>query len=135
MKTPELPENAPFDSAQRAWLNGYIAAVLTGADDTSAAAAESDTDSSDAAEPGGVDDEPWHDPGLSLDERTNLAAGRPLADQLMAATANEDCGACGYDCRSYAEALANGTETDTTLCRPGGNETRKQLKSLLATDA
>lgn len=134
MRTPELPENAPFDPEQRAWLNGYIAAVLTGTDDTSASTGEQKAEpAQDGASP--VSDEPWHDPGLNLDERMALAEGRPLVDRLMAATANENCGACGYDCRSYAKALANGTEMDTTLCRPGGNETRKQLKSLLAQEA
>lgn len=132
MKTPELPENAPFDAKQRAWLNGYIAAVLTGAEDRAAESAET------GAEPGPAGtqpEEPWHDPALSLDERVALAEGYPLEDRLMAATANEDCGACGYDCRGYARALADGSETDTTLCRPGGNDTRKQLKALLAGEA
>lgn len=133
MKTPELPDNAPFDEEQRAWLNGYIAALLTGADDEPA-------DDDGPAQAGGAvasdaPDEPWHDPSLSLKQRMELAAGRPLADRLMAATANEDCGACGYDCRGYAEALAAGTESDTTLCAPGGNDTRKQLKAILKGEA
>ena len=132
MKTPELPENAPFDNEQRAWLNGYIAAVLTGADDTVIREIEPGAES--VLEESGSD-QPWHDPGLSLDERMVLAQGHSIEDRLMAATANEDCGACGYDCRGYARALADGTETDTTLCRPGGNATRKQLKSLLAEQA
>jgi len=129
MKTPELPENAPFDSAQRAWLNGYIAAVLTGAEDT--ASGDSETEAEPAVE-ASAPEEPWHDPALSLAERMKLAEGRGLEDRLMAATANEDCGTCGFDCRGYARALASGSETDTTLCGPGGNETRKQLKAILA---
>jgi len=133
MKTPELPDNAPFDEEQRAWLNGYIAALLTASDEAPAG----DTSKTEAPEGAANDapDEPWHDPALSLDERMQLAQGRPLADRLMAATANEDCGACGYDCRGYAEALAAGTETDTTLCSPGGNESRKQLKAILKGEA
>lgn len=132
MKTPHLPENAPFDEEQRAWLNGYIAALLTGVDE---APAGEDAAAPAGAAAQGAPDEPWHDPSLSLQERLGLAEGRPLADRLMAATANEDCGACGYDCRSYAEALADGTETDTTLCAPGGNDTRRQLKALLKGEA
>ncbi len=132
MKTPELPENAPFDEEQRAWLNGYIAAILTAAEEEDVAAGEADSSTGAAAE---APDEPWHDPALSLDQRMELAQGRALSDRLMAATANEDCGACGYDCRGYAEALAAGTETDTTLCSPGGNETRKQLKLILKGEA
>lgn len=133
MKTPELPENAPFDEEQRAWLNGYIAALLTGADDEPA---DDDGPAQTGRAPASdAPDEPWHDPSLSLKQRMELAAGRPLADRLMAATANEDCGACGYDCRGYAEALAAGTESDTTLCAPGGNDTRKQLKAILKGEA
>jgi sulfite reductase (NADPH) flavoprotein alpha-component len=133
MKTPELPENAPFDEEQRAWLNGYIAALLTGVGDEPAA--ESGSEAAGADADNGAPAEAWHDPALSLDERMQLAESRPLADRLMAATANEDCGACGYDCRTYADALAAGTETDTTLCAPGGNETRKQLKAILKGEA
>lgn len=134
MKTPELPDNAPFDAGQRAWLNGYLAALLTAAEDEPAASAGKDTAGQGEAA-NDTPDEPWHDPSLSLDERMQLAEGRSLADRLMAATANEDCGACGYDCRGYAEALAAGDETDTTLCSPGGNETRKQLKAILRGEA
>ncbi len=133
MKTPELPDNAPFDEEQRAWLNGYIAALLTASGDDSATDAGQAEASSAAAND--APDEPWHDPSLSLDQRMELAQGRSLAERLMAATANEDCGACGYDCRGYAEALAAGTETDTTLCSPGGNDTRKQLKAILKGEA
>lgn len=134
MKTPMLPDNAPFSSEQRAWLNGYIAAVLTGAGDAGPGADETATEpGKDATET--ADDESWQDPALTLEARMAAAEGRPLVDRLQAATANENCGACGYDCRSYADALASGAETDTTLCRPGGNETRKQLKSLLAGQA
>lgn len=134
MKTPELPDNAPFDEEQRAWLNGYIAALLTGVGDEAPADSGAEAAAgSDAAND--APDEPWHDPSLSLDQRMELAQGRTLSDRLMAATANEDCGACGYDCRGYAEALAAGTETDTTLCAPGGNETRKQLKAILKGEA
>lgn len=134
MKTPQLPDNAPFDEDQRAWLNGYIAALLTGVDDEPAAAAANGAAASGAADEA-AGEAPWHDPSLSLEERMALAEGRPLADRLMAATANEDCGACGYDCRGYAEALAAGTETDTTRCAPGGEATRKQLKALLRGEA
>jgi len=135
MQTPELPENAPFDAQQRAWLNGYIAALITGAGDAAGEAATPDNSGASAGAGNAADAEPWHDPALSLDERMGLAEGRPLADRLMAATANEDCGACGYDCRGYADALAAATETDTTLCQPGGKETRQKLKAILAGEA
>ena len=49
----------------------------------------------------------------------------------MAAMAQLDCGACGYLCRTYSEAIANGAEKSLTLCSPGGSETSKMLKRLV----
>jgi sulfite reductase (NADPH) flavoprotein alpha-component len=49
----------------------------------------------------------------------------------MAAMAQLDCGACGYICQTYSEAIANGTEKDLTRCSPGGGETAKALKQLV----
>lgn len=136
-----IPESAPFNAEQRAWLNGFLAgwlglqpgtqapeaAVLTsngsGTSAMAAAAAPSSAAQQDAL--------PWHDPALPLVERLERAEGRPLADQLMAAMAQLDCGACGYVCRTYSRALAEGTETKLSLCSPGGAETSKALKRLL----
>jgi len=64
--------------------------------------------------------------GLPLDDRLALAAGRPPARIYMAAMAQTDCGQCGYQCRTYAEAIASGTEMSTftnssALSRPGVN--------------
>ena len=39
-----------------------------------------------------------------------LAEGKPLERRLMAAMAQLDCGACGYVCRTYSEAIARGEE-------------------------
>jgi sulfite reductase (NADPH) flavoprotein alpha-component len=50
----------------------------------------------------------------------------------MAAMAQLDCGACGYVCQTYAEAIAGGEDADLTKCAPGGRETSKKLKELLA---
>src|SRR5262249_26776601 len=75
--------------------------------------------------------QPWHDPALPIDDRLKLADSRPVADRLMAAMAQLDCGACGYDCRKYSQAIADGSETRLTLCSPGGSETAKALKRLL----
>jgi sulfite reductase (NADPH) flavoprotein alpha-component len=52
----------------------------------------------------------------------------------MAAMAQLDCNACGYDCRSYGAALASGAEKKTTLCSPGGAATAAKLKELLASE-
>src|SRR5262249_43320894 len=77
------------------------------------------------------EDFPWHDPGLSLDERIALADGRRPERRLMAAMAQTDCGQCGYTCQAYAEAIASGIEQNLTLCAPGGRETSRQIKQLL----
>ena len=55
-----------------------------------------------------ADDEetPWHDPAMPIDERLELAEGRPLRRKLMAAMAQLDCGQCGYVCETTAEAIA-----------------------------
>jgi sulfite reductase (NADPH) flavoprotein alpha-component len=75
---------------------------------------------------------PWHDPSLPMEERLRLAEGKPFERVLMAAMAQLDCGACGYLCKTYAEAIASGQETDLTRCSPGGKETAKKLKELVA---
>ena len=116
---PLIPENAPFTAAQRAWLNGWLAAYLSPSEATAVAAATP------------VEDFPWHDPALSLDERLRLADGRPRARVLMAAMAQLDCGQCGYLCQTYAEALATGAEMSLTRCAPGGKETARVLKELM----
>jgi sulfite reductase (NADPH) flavoprotein alpha-component len=68
-----------------------------------------------------------------MDERISLAEGKPLGRRLMAAMAQLDCGACGYVCQTYADAIASGEDSDLTKCAPGGRETSKKLKELLAT--
>lgn len=126
---PVVPESAPFSPEQRAWLNGFFAG-LTGLAAAPADAASAAPDLAPSAE---VDDgAPWHDPAMPLDERMRLAEGRPLSRRLMAAMAQQDCGQCGYLCDSYAKALADGAETKVNLCQPGGKETLRMVKALLA---
>jgi sulfite reductase (NADPH) flavoprotein alpha-component len=74
---------------------------------------------------------PWRDPALSMAQRLALAEDRPLERKLMAAMAQLDCGACGYLCKTYAEAVAGGEEKDLTKCAPGGKETARKLKELV----
>src|SRR5207249_8338266 len=74
---------------------------------------------------------PWHDPGMAMPQRMDLAKSAPLADKLMAAMAQTDCHACGYDCRGYADAIANGAESDLSLCLPGEAETQRKLEELM----
>src|SRR5436309_2696440 len=68
---------------------------------------------------------PWHDPAMPMEERLKLAEGRPLERKLMAAMAQLDCGACGYMCKTYSEAIASGEEKSLTKCTPGGKETSR----------
>ena len=127
-----IPNSAPFSDEQRAWLNGFfsglmgIQAKLSTEDAMSAVAIVDQVPR--------VEDEkefPWHDPALPIVDRMELAQGKPIQRQLMAAMAQLDCGSCGYECKSYSEAIASGEESNLTLCSPGGKETKQMIKKLL----
>jgi Na+-translocating ferredoxin:NAD+ oxidoreductase RNF subunit RnfB len=140
-----IPDDAPFTPEQRQWLSGYLAAVGgsggTGVAPAAAApvagtpvaqaaeAAAAATTASAAEAPAG--NWPWHDPGLGMQQRLDLAKDTSIADKLMAAMAQTDCHACGFDCRGYADAIATGAETDLSLCLPGEAETANMLKKLM----
>ncbi len=142
---PMIPQNSPFTPAQQAWLNGLLAG-LVGPDGITpgfpaadvaavpaadlAAGAPSVAAAPVAPEP---EDFPWHDPALAIDERMRLADGKPLERRMMAAMGQLDCGQCGYLCQSYAEAIARGEEKSLGKCVPGGKETSRMLKELMAT--
>jgi sulfite reductase (NADPH) flavoprotein alpha-component len=132
MSVSLIPETAPFNAEQRAWLNGFFAGLLNvtdarGGDGAALAGVMPQLPSAPPLE----EDFPWHDPALPLDERLALAQQKPAERQLMAAMAQLDCGACGYVCQTYAEAIARGEEKDLTRCSPGGNETARMLKKLV----
>ncbi|HEX2200591.1 MAG TPA: sulfite reductase subunit alpha, partial [Gammaproteobacteria bacterium] len=93
-----IPENAPFSSEQRAWLNGFFAGLLS--------LEQLGTQGAAQPLPAEEEDYPWHDPSIELDERMKLAEGRPFELKLMAAMGQLDCGQCGYLCKSYAEVIA-----------------------------
>ena len=122
---PLIPETAPFSAQQRAWLNGFLSGLYGGASAPMSLGVA-------PAAPMPQDIFPWHDPVLDLPERLALAEGRPLQQRLMAAMGQLDCGQCGYMCTTYAEALAEGREGSLSLCVPGGRETQRALKTLLA---
>ncbi len=144
MSFPILPESAPFSTAQKAWLNGFLAgafnidpgggvgllAPLSAAPINHAVAAPGISAGQSAPTTSEEEDFPWHDPALPLNDRLKLAEGRPRERVLMAAMAQLDCGACGYLCKSYSEAIASGEETSLTKCTPGGRETSRALKEL-----
>ena len=128
-----IPQSAPFSPEQRAWLNGFLAGWigLTPPAGGIGAASGSTSLAKPAETPPEAEPEPWHDPALALGDRLALAGARPLPKRLMAAMAQLDCGACGYLCRTYSEAIANGSEKRLSLCSPGGSETAKAIKALL----
>lgn len=121
-----IPENAPFSTEQRAWLNGFFAAYLglDGPNTSAAAPGEAAVDPDE--------DFPWHDAALPMAERLELAKERKPERQLMAAMAQLDCGQCGYLCQTYAEAVWSSAEGDLGRCVPGGKETQRKLKELMA---
>ena len=131
VQAPVLPETAPFTAAQRAWLNGFLAGMV-GAGAATAGDAPAPAPASAPPE-APVEEHAWHDPSLPMAERLKLAEGKPRDLVLMAAMAQLDCGACGYLCRTYAQALDRGEEKDCTRCSPGGADTARKLKELLAT--
>lgn len=47
-----------------------------------------------------------------------------------------NCGACGYTgCDGYAKALAERSESKTNLCVPGGDNTAKEIATILGVEA
>ena len=59
-----IPENAPFSTEQRAWLNGFFSAYL---------GVTAETGAGEGAEPSEPEDFPWHDASLAMPERMALA--------------------------------------------------------------
>ena len=58
------------------------------------------------------------------------------AVKIRECLAGANCGACGYaGCDGYADALAKGEITETTLCVPGGAEAAKGIAAVLGVEA
>src|SRR5580692_9903393 len=122
-----IPSSAPFSEAQRSWLNGFFAGLLSDAP----APLSAEQGAAVLQGPEGDDGEaPWHDQTLPIAERMKLAEGRPLQRRMMAAMAQQDCGQCGYNCNDYSQAITTKTEARLNLCVPGGKETARMLKAL-----
>jgi sulfite reductase (NADPH) flavoprotein alpha-component len=127
-KVEIIPPSAPFSEAQRSWLNGFFAGLLS-SDAPAALSAEQGA----AVLQGGDGDDgeaPWHDQTMPISDRMKLAEGRPLRRRMMAAMAQQDCGQCGYNCNDYSDAIAGKAEARLNLCVPGGKETARMLKAL-----
>ncbi|MEY4548466.1 MAG: hypothetical protein RL685_4661, partial [Pseudomonadota bacterium] len=118
-RVPLIPDNAPFDEEQRAWLNGFLAGVL------GLAASEPKASSAEAvlAAPA----RPRSEPPPPLRPEPDAQERR-----LLGVLAHLDCGQCGYSCQGYAHALTVGAEQDLSLCLPGGPATREALERLLS---
>jgi sulfite reductase (NADPH) flavoprotein alpha-component len=125
-----IPASAPFSEAQRSWLNGFFAGLLS-SDGPAPLSAEQGA--AMLGSPAGDSDDgeaPWHDQTMPIADRMKLAEGRPLRRRMMAAMAQQDCGQCGYNCNDYSDAIAGKTEARLNLCVPGGKETARMLKAL-----
>jgi sulfite reductase (NADPH) flavoprotein alpha-component len=122
-----IPSSAPFSEAQRSWLNGFFAGLLS----EGPAPLSAEQGAVVLQGPTGDDGEaPWHDQTLPIADRMKLAEGRPLRRRMMAAMAQQDCGQCGYNCNDYSDAIAGKAEPRLNLCVPGGKETARMLKAL-----
>jgi sulfite reductase (NADPH) flavoprotein alpha-component len=125
-----IPSSAPFSEAQRSWLNGFFAGLLS-TDAPAALSAEQGAAVLQGPVGDGDDGEaPWHDQTMPIADRMKLAEGRPLRRRMMAAMAQQDCGQCGYNCNDYSDAIATRAEARLNLCVPGGKETARMLKAL-----
>jgi sulfite reductase (NADPH) flavoprotein alpha-component len=125
-----IPSSAPFSEAQRSWLNGFFAGLLS-TDAPAPLSAEQGAAVLQGPTGDGDDGEaPWHDQTMPIADRMKLAAGRPLRRRMMAAMAQQDCGQCGYNCNDYSDAIASKAEARLNLCVPGGKETARMLKAL-----
>src|SRR3978361_1725532 len=100
-----IPSRAPFSEAQRSWLNGFFAGLLTTDGSPTPLSAEQggallqgpmgDADDGEA---------PWHDQTLPIVDRMKLAEGRPLRRRMMAARGQQECGQVGYNCNAHTHA-------------------------------
>src|SRR5437588_8676516 len=122
-----IPSSAPFSEAQRSWLNGFFAGLLSDAPTPLSAEQGAAVMQGAAGDDG---EAPWHDQTMPIADRIKLAEGRPLGRRMMAAMAQQDCGQCGYNCEDYSNLIVAKKEERLNLCVPGGKETARMLKSL-----
>src|SRR6266481_4879829 len=125
-----IPSSAPFSEAQRSWLNGFFAGLLSTDAPATLSAEQGAAVMQGPARDGDDGETPWHDQTMPIAERMKLAEGRPLRRRMMAAMAQQDCGQCGYNCNDYSDAIAGKAEARLNLCVPGGKETARMLKAL-----
>ena len=100
-----IPASAPFSEAQRSWLNGFFAGLLS--DAPTPLSDEQGAGIMQGADGGDDGEAPWHDQTMPISDRMKLAEGRPLRRRMMAAMAQQDCGQCGYNCQDYSSAIVD----------------------------
>ncbi|HYC92340.1 MAG TPA: NADH-quinone oxidoreductase subunit NuoB [Thermoanaerobaculia bacterium] len=124
---PPKPAAAPA-AAATAVVEGE---EVTAAEIQQAAAPEIPLDQD--AQAGASPAAPFHRDDLTLPERMAMAQemGNGWETRLFAAMAQTDCGACGWDCEGYANAIATGETDDISLCVPGESETLDMLELLM----
>jgi len=122
---PPKPKPAPAAVAEAAPAEGATEAEIQEA----AAPELVPGDATDGASPAA----PFHRDDLTLPERMAMAneMGGKFETKLFASMAQTDCGACGWDCEGYANAIASGETDDISLCVPGESETLDMLKLLM----
>ena len=127
---PAAVASAPSPAGEAPAATQAVASATTAAAVLEAAAPEViPGEAKDGASPA----VPFHREDLTLPERMQMAEeiGGKWETKLFAAMAQTDCGACGWDCEGYAEAIASGETKDITLCVPGETETLDMLKILM----
>src|SRR3954451_22935790 len=118
-----IPSSAPFSEAQRSWLNGFFAGLLS--DATPLTAEQGAAVMLDATGDGDDGEAPWHDQTMPMADRMKLAEGRPLRRRFMAAEGEQGLGQGGYGLHNYFERIADKKELRLNLCSPGGKETAR----------
>src|SRR5947199_3081886 len=100
-----IPTSAPFSDAQRSWLNGFFAGLLS-PDVAAPLSAEQGAAVMQGAAGDGDDGEaPWHDQTMPIADRMKLAEGRPVRRKMMAAMAQQECGRVDVYFHGYAVAV------------------------------
>jgi sulfite reductase (NADPH) flavoprotein alpha-component len=82
-----IPVSAPFSEAQRSWLNGFFAGLLSPDAATPLSVEQGAALLQGNAGDGDDGESPWHDQAMPIAERMKLAEGRPLRRRMMAAMA------------------------------------------------
>ena len=72
---------------------------------------------------------------LAVAEKFMAVKRDETEEQIRACLPGANCGACGYTgCDGYAAALAQGKESKTNLCIPGGDTVSRQISDTLGVE-